>query len=94
MFSLGMFATRCSSPPLLIIVYIVCYRKSYNTILSLKGCDWTVDSLEQLGDGVQPQISIEELLLCEDIIRNDERVIQLAKAVGQSYIVADTASGY
>lgn len=68
-------------------------RKSYNTVLSLKGSDWAVDSLEQLGDGVQPQISIEELLLCEDIIRNDERVIQLAKAVGQSYMAADFRVG-
>ena len=94
MFSLGMFAIPYLFTPWLIITYALCHRKSYNTVLSLKGCDWTVDSLEQLGDGVQPQISIEELLLCEDIIRNDERVIQLAKAVGQSYTVADTASGY
>lgn len=48
----------------------------------MKEDTWTVDSLEKLGDGVQPQISVEELLQCEDIIRKDERVIKLAKEVG------------
>ncbi|KAI0084516.1 peroxisomal copper amine oxidase [Irpex rosettiformis] len=55
---------------------------SYNAVLSLKDTTWVVDTLEKLGDGVQPQISVEELLLCEEIIRNDERVIKLAKEVG------------
>ncbi|KAH9895668.1 copper amine oxidase [Cubamyces lactineus] len=55
---------------------------AYNTILSLNGQDWVVDSLDKLPEGVQPQISVEELLLCEEIIRADERVIQLAAEVG------------
>ncbi|KAJ3531319.1 hypothetical protein NM688_g7592 [Phlebia brevispora] len=55
---------------------------AYNVILALKEGDWTVETLEKLPEGVQPQISVEELLLCEDIIRADERVIKLAKAVG------------
>lgn len=58
-------------------------RHSYNAVLSLKEDTWTVDSLEKLGDGVQPQISVEELLQCEEIIRKDERVIKLAKEVGR-----------
>ncbi|KAI0698993.1 peroxisomal copper amine oxidase [Cytidiella melzeri] len=55
---------------------------SYNTVLSLKGNEWEVASIDKLPDGAQPQISVEELLLCEDIIRADARVIQLAKEVG------------
>ncbi|KAI0668175.1 peroxisomal copper amine oxidase [Trametes maxima] len=55
---------------------------AYNAILSLNGQDWVVDSIEKLPDGVQPQISVEELLLCEEIIRADERVIKLAAEVG------------
>ncbi|KAJ8457368.1 hypothetical protein ONZ51_g11577 [Trametes cubensis] len=55
---------------------------AYNTILSLNGPEWVVDSLEKLPEGVQPQISVEELLLCEEIIRADEKVKQLAAEVG------------
>lgn len=50
--------------------------------MSLHGQDWVVDTLEKLPEGVQPQISVEELLLCEEIIRADERVIKLAGEVG------------
>ncbi|KAI0755527.1 peroxisomal copper amine oxidase [Fomes fomentarius] len=55
---------------------------AYNTIVSLHGQDWAVDTLETLPEGVQPQISVEELLLCEEIIRADERVRKLAADVG------------
>lgn len=51
-------------------------------MLGLKGEDWEVETVDKLPDGAQPQISVEELLLCEDIIRADDRVIQLAKEVG------------
>ncbi|RPD53949.1 peroxisomal copper amine oxidase [Lentinus tigrinus ALCF2SS1-7] len=55
---------------------------AYNAILALNGQDWIVESIEKLPEGVQPQISVEELLLCEEIIRADERVIKLAAEVG------------
>ncbi|TBU23317.1 peroxisomal copper amine oxidase [Dichomitus squalens] len=55
---------------------------AYNTIVSLSGQDWVVDTLEKLPNGVQPQISVEELLLCEEVIQKDERVIKLAAEVG------------
>lgn len=42
-----------------------------------------MESLEKLPEGVQPQITVEELLLCEDIIRADEQVRKLAADVGQ-----------
>ena len=57
---------------------------AYNIVLALKDGDWTVETLDKLSEGVQPQISVEELLLCEDIIRADERVRKLAKDVGES----------
>ncbi|KAI0338746.1 hypothetical protein BDW22DRAFT_1362449 [Trametopsis cervina] len=55
---------------------------SYNTVLALKNGEWNVETVDKLPEGSQPQISVEELLLCEDIIRADERVVQLAKEVG------------
>ncbi|KAI0795895.1 peroxisomal copper amine oxidase [Abortiporus biennis] len=55
---------------------------SYNSVLAFKEGQWEVQKLTKLPDGVQPQISVEELLLCEDIIRADERVVKLAKDVG------------
>lgn len=55
---------------------------SYNSVLSLKDGFWEVDTFEKLPEGLQPQITVEELLLCEDIIRADPKVIELAKAVG------------
>ena len=56
---------------------------AYNAIVALHGQDWTVESVDKLPEGVQPQISVEELLLCEEIIRADERVVKLAAEVGQ-----------
>ncbi|THG96534.1 hypothetical protein EW026_g5317 [Hermanssonia centrifuga] len=57
---------------------------AYNSVLALKEGNWEVETLDKLPEGVQPQISVEELLLCEDIIRADERVQKLAKEVGKS----------
>ena len=56
---------------------------SYNVIVALKEGVWEVESLEQLPEGQHAQISVEELLMCEEIIRKDERVIQLAKDIGE-----------
>ncbi|EED79256.1 predicted protein, partial [Postia placenta Mad-698-R] len=44
---------------------------------------WEVETLEKLPEGVQPQISVEELLLCEKIIREDKQVQKLAADVGE-----------
>ncbi|THH31254.1 hypothetical protein EUX98_g2908 [Antrodiella citrinella] len=55
---------------------------SYNSILTLQNGVWEVSVIEKLPEGVHAQISVEELLMCEEIIRKDERVIQLAKDVG------------
>lgn len=43
-----------------------------------------LDKLDILPDGVQPQITVDELIACEDIVRNDPTVQKLAKEVGTS----------
>ena len=46
------------------------------------GDAWTVESVEKLPAGLQPQISPQELQECERIIRADPEVQRLAKEVG------------
>lgn len=70
------------SPSSLSLTATSCCSTSYNTVLALKDGEWNVETVDKLPEGSQPQISVEELLLCEDIIRADERVVQLAKEVG------------
>ena len=48
----------------------------------MSGPDWTVATLEKLPEGVQPQISVEELIDAEVVVKSDKRVQELAKAVG------------
>ncbi|SJL13514.1 related to peroxisomal amine oxidase (copper-containing) [Armillaria ostoyae] len=55
---------------------------AYNVILALDGGKWSVESLEKLPEGTQPQISVQELVACEKIVKSDARVQQLAKEVG------------
>lgn len=43
---------------------------------------WVLDNLDLLPEGVQPQITIDELIACEDVVRNDPTVQKLAKEVG------------
>jgi primary-amine oxidase len=52
-------------------------------VLTLGENGWTVESAEKLPAGLQPQISPEELLECEDIIKADPEVQRLAKEVGE-----------
>ncbi|KAK0461555.1 copper amine oxidase [Armillaria novae-zelandiae] len=55
---------------------------AYNVILALDGGKWNVGSLDKLPEGTQPQISVQELVACETIVKSDARVQQLAKEVG------------
>ena len=61
----------------------------YNTIVALDSTEgtWSVESIVKLPEGTQPQISPEELLQCEDIVKNDPGVQALAKQVGKSRLV-------
>lgn len=71
------------------------HSDSYNTLLSLKEGQWEVDTVEKLPEGVQPQITVEELLLCEKVIREDKVVQKLAADVGkcdQTYVDEHTDS--
>ncbi|KAH7886284.1 copper amine oxidase [Phlebopus sp. FC_14] len=54
----------------------------YNAILCLKNGKWEVETLELVPDGSEPQITVEELTECEQIVRRDPRVQALAKEVG------------
>ncbi|KAJ7725639.1 copper amine oxidase [Mycena maculata] len=58
--------------------------RSYNVILSLQEPGWTVDSFDLLEEGLQPQISIEELVRCEQVVREDPLIQRVAKDVGVS----------
>lgn len=55
---------------------------AYNVILSFENASWSVDSLELLKDSEHPQISVEELVEAEVVVRNNETVQQLAKDIG------------
>jgi primary-amine oxidase len=64
---------------------------AYNAIVTLNGAEgfWNTESLLKLPEGAQPQISPGELLACEDVVRNDTRVQELAKEVGELALQAD-----
>lgn len=55
---------------------------AYNSVLTLGERGWVVESVEKLPDGSQPQLSPEELLDCESIIKADPEIQRLAKEVG------------
>ncbi|THU79486.1 hypothetical protein K435DRAFT_823888 [Dendrothele bispora CBS 962.96] len=57
---------------------------NYNVYLSLdtSNSKWVVDKLTRLPDGVQPQISVEELIAAERIVKADKKVQELAAQVG------------
>lgn len=55
---------------------------SYNVIVELHDGQWQVEKLDKLPEGVQPQISVQELLECERIVKESKRVQELAAEVG------------
>ena len=61
------------------------HRRSYNAILSFTDAEWILDTFDLLPEGVQPQITVEELIDCEKVVRNDARVQKLAKDVGEFF---------
>ena len=56
---------------------------AYNVVLSLGEGQWSVDALDRLPEGTQPQISVQELVAAEKTVKADKRVQQLAKEVGR-----------
>ncbi|KAI5998119.1 copper amine oxidase [Pisolithus albus] len=55
---------------------------AYNAVIALEDEVWKVESLQRLPEGTQPQITVEELIHCETVVRNDPTVQALAKEVG------------
>lgn len=72
----------CRHPLRLLLPYC---SNAYNAIVTLNGAEgsWNIESLLKLPEGTQPQISPGELIACEDIVKNDARVQELAKEVGE-----------
>ena len=66
-------------------------RHAFNVLLDLKDNKWTVRSFTQLPDGVEPQITPEELNQADEAVRKDANVIKFAAEVGidASQISAD-----
>lgn len=59
--------------------------RSYEAVVNLDDIDEPkVVDVKQLAEGVQPAITVEELVLSEEQMRRDQRVIDAAKAVGVS----------
>lgn len=52
-------------------------------IAALHDGRWQVEKLDKLPEGVQPQISVQELLECEKIVKGSKRVQELAAEVGE-----------
>ncbi|ELU40085.1 peroxisomal copper amine oxidase [Rhizoctonia solani AG-1 IA] len=60
-----------------------------DVITGFKESEWVVDGTEQLPEGQMPQLSVNELIEAEQIVRNDERVKKLCADVGPDQIYAD-----
>lgn len=57
-------------------------RNCYNALVALQDGEWKVEIIESIPGGAKPQITIEELIRCEEIVRNDAKVQALAREVG------------
>ncbi|KAM6498832.1 peroxisomal copper amine oxidase [Amanita muscaria] len=55
---------------------------AFHAVVSFKNGAWALDKINQLPEGVQPQITPEELIKCEEVVRADPTVQKLAKEVG------------
>ncbi|KAG6852799.1 hypothetical protein C0991_009102 [Blastosporella zonata] len=55
---------------------------SYNAILSYRDSKWSIDTLEKLPQELHSQISVEELIDAEKVVRNSPLVQKLAADVG------------
>jgi len=68
-----------------------CDRYAFNVLLDLEDNNWTVRTFSQLPDGVEPQITPEELNQADEAVRRDANVIKFAAEVGviASQIYAD-----
>ncbi|KDR85777.1 hypothetical protein GALMADRAFT_386616 [Galerina marginata CBS 339.88] len=57
--------------------------RAYNVVLSLnENSKWELDTLTLLPEEFHPQISVEELIACEVVVKNNPTIQKLAKDVG------------
>jgi Cu2+-containing amine oxidase len=59
-----------------------CGRHAFNVLLDLEDNNWTIRTFIQLPDGVEPQITPEELNQADEAVRRDANVIKFAAEVG------------
>ena len=60
------------------------FRGGYNATLILNpNGEWEMESLTLLPEEYHPQISPEELIACEEVVKNHPQVQKLAKDVGE-----------
>lgn len=64
---------------------------TYNANLLLQAKAWVVEEVVKLPESVHPQITVEELIACEDALRADKRVVELIAAIGEHAFVSRTA---
>jgi len=65
-------------------------------VIAFKDPKWTIETFEKLPEGTQPQISVQELIRCEEIVKKDPTVQKLAKDVGsfaQALFVSQMKTG-
>lgn len=63
------------------------YSDAYNVILAVKDKKWTVEAYHKLPEGTQPQISVEELALAEEVVKKDAKVQALVKEIGTPILI-------
>ncbi|KAG8888609.1 hypothetical protein FRB99_004096 [Tulasnella sp. 403] len=63
----------------------------YNAILSFSREKhiWKVDAIKQLPEGVHPQLTVEELLQMDELVRHDPTILELAAKVEPDQLCAD-----
>lgn len=60
------------------------FSRGYNATLILNpNGEWEMESLTLLPEEFHPQISPEELIECEEVVKNNPQIQKLAKDVGE-----------
>ena len=60
------------------------HSRVYNAVLALNEAGkWELETLSLLPAEVHPQISVEELIACEIVVKNNPTIQKLARDVGE-----------
>ena len=63
---------------------VTCDRNAFNVLLDFTDNKWSIRTFIRLPDGVEPQMTPEELNQADEAVRRDPTVIKLAAQVGVS----------